>query len=96
MTKMEAMERLDMYERMCCRDPGVGWSKYEFKRACYQKSILPFVRERIEHGMLDPLTEIHGLKMELDDRIGDSDNARTWEFCSIVCDILSDILDFIA
>ena len=92
MTKQEAIEGLRMYERMCCFDPKPGWSKYDFRYKSYSKSIIPFLIDIVEKSKYDPLMEIRFFKMNLDEMIGDSDNKRTWEFCSIMCKILDDII----
>lgn len=93
MTKQEAIEGLEMYERMCCFEPKAYWSKYDFAYKCYAKSIVPFVIDRIQKSHYDdPIMIIRHMKTDFDEMIGDSDNKRTWEFCSIMCKILDDII----
>ena len=95
MTKQEAIEGLRMYERMCCFDPKPGWSRYDFRYKSYSKSVIPFLINRIENSKLEPIAEIRCMKMELDDLICDSENRRTWEFCSIMCKILDDMINWL-
>ena len=93
MTKQEAIEGLEMYEQMCCFEPKSYWSKYDFTYKSYSKSIIPFIIKRIlDSENHDPLVIIRLMKMDLDDLIGESENSRTWAFCSIMCKILDDII----
>jgi len=92
MTKQEAIEGLEMYERMCCFEPRAYWSKYDFAYKCYAKSLVSFVIARINRCDDEPIMVIRAMKDELDDIIENTKNEQTWDFCSTMHRILDDII----
>lgn len=99
MTQDEAVSYLRRYRRTDTWKPTkelFGWRlNYDFVRSVYERSLVLELIDRIKRSRASPINVVRHFYYEMDDVLCESENARTWEFASMMENCAGDILRYL-